>query len=267
MKTLLNTLLFLIVLIEANAQTKPKPSWVDGQLPQKKNTIFFSGEGKDKKEASAKILAKTEALKKIVDRNGLEVSYEVIKVLVSETQGDKITKEKDSLESTTKIIGKKVGIKGLWLEDEWSIQKDTTYTQHYLYSIPDYNVGALALIPSAAQYARKENTKAILMTIGTGLVIGGPVFYTHANNLQAKAQLYNTNPVYYRQYQSKVRWALAGSYTSFGIAIGTYIWSAIDGFSKNKLSSKSLAVNKNFRLRPYSTINHSGLTLSIALNK
>jgi hypothetical protein len=264
MKSIFKTLLFLLIIAEVDAQNQP--AWVNGQFPKRKNTIFIKEQATHTRLDSAQIIARLKAFQRVVEANGLIISFEQIKALESETRGLTIIKEKEEVTSTTKIIGKKVGIKGLWQEGEWTESVGGKYIQYYLFSIPNYNVGALAFIPTAPQYIRKEYGKAVIFSVGTLALLGAPLVNVHSNNLRVKAEGYKMREDIEKDFIRRADNTLALCRVMYAAGIITYVASTIDGISKNRLySGYKVAYSGPVKVRPYFTSSHTGLTLSIAL--
>lgn len=137
------------------------------------------------------------------------------------------------------------------------------------FNIPYEKVGLKPFAPTLLQYQRKEFGKAIVFSFGIASVAGGFVFNNVANNYQTDSGLYNTNPKYYNDYIKYERNARTASTVFFGISAATYLCNIIDGFNKSnkKMNNKVSIYKQKVDFKPYYATNHSGITLSIALNK
>lgn len=265
-----NILLLTIILSLFHFSSKAQQNeWIYGRMDCGKNSVCFKSEGISTDLEEAQFKAELDITYQVLKYLGVYISIDE-KDIIEKTLKDGLLTKNETKTKLARITGQ-AQVKRLRRVDDFNNygkkDQDGKFHQWYKYELVDYNVGALALIPSAAQYARKEKFKAVTFTIGSLIVLGGPAFNSLANNIQNDSRLYNTNPVYYNDYVNRERNARTASRLSYGIAIVTYIWSTIDGFAKNNLSSKSISHNQNFKISPYFSTTNSGLTLSITLNK
>lgn len=263
----------VLFLININLFAQNAPSWVYGDKPQKKNHVYFKADESHISKNTAKIKARLDIFEQVATRSGITISKYQRDSIETVIKNNDDVEEKEVIKSIIEIFGKKIQIIGLTKSSEWSkIDNDGKYHQWYLYELSELHVGNLAFVPTAAQFKRKENGKVVGLLGLEALAIGsGAYFANQAKYYHQQLQLQTTNLTLRNQVQDSERAARTISIISYVGGTGLfYLISTLDGISKNNKRNKKnefYSLKNSINLMPYYATTHSGLTLSIALNK
>jgi hypothetical protein len=262
----------LLIFFVSSIAFGQKPSWVNEDVPQRHNWMYFRAEGlSDNSLNDAKGKAFIDLIDKVFLYKGVHISASVRTELIKIATDGRLT-ETEKEERAYRLTGE-MAVKDMREVKSANYQEGKTYHYLYLYRLPVYSyVGAAAAIPLFGQLKRKQFPFAsILLAGGIAGVWKGLEFNDEANRYNNLLPLYSTNPVNYRTIQDSESTNRTRSNISFGLAGLCYLVGTVEAFARNRKESNfnksySSLNSDKLELTPYTTSNHSGFSLIIHLN-
>lgn len=269
-------LLFVTLTNGFIAKAQDKPDWINvTPISRSPDFKFFVSLGSGSKEGEAYTNAQKDAVNQLVLYLGARVTTETESKLEVIQKNDNFS-ENRKITEIIKVAGDAY-IKNYSKKEEYKKRNHRgEYVVQLLYVMtkkdtipPSYShlqAGLRAVAPSFGQFYKRHSKKGVGILIGAGIVTTSYfACWGRANHFSQKANLYNTNPVYYSQYkQSQSNWenGMTGTLIAGGIL---YLYNVVDA-----LATKGPRVYANhgnrWKLQPYYAANHGGISLSYKLN-
>jgi hypothetical protein len=288
MKELLFIIVGLLISLQMQAQTEPKPEWFGKtEHHQDANFYYISGVGDGLNKQEAKAAAWVDALFNAHHASGLVAIQGYLKTRLS---GDKVQTRKDiEMELAPNVIERPLACetREIMLPNGkvrvyvlLQVQKDGSLpanVETYAGCTAEFDAKVVkwnkvmdgeyppsphAFIPGWRQFDKGSKTKAWIFIGGEAVLLGGAALYQtiySSNHSKSINPLYDGNWPVYAHNAVKAKDIRNGCLIGAGVL---YLVNVIDGLAARGEKGGGLRGNNNFKISPYADLESGGMALT-----